>query len=394
MSLELCINKRRLVLSLFYIMLFVNTFFSLFPAWRKSPLWSYFSNVDDYFTKWMQLLLMLNLCISCIIIFIDKRWYCKRLSFPLFVLWFMFLLSIVCNGLKSGILALVAIPITYYVLFVLLDKYVFDRKYIYFMLFVLALWTILPILLIVIGDSETRIALFTSVKDTLSTFGGFALHRNFYGFYAGAAILFFLLSPIRIIIKICASFFICIGILLSASRSSLLIVFISVLYYIMVTNHTKKAFFNILLVGSIFVLFVYVAFLFDFRGSSALEDDGRTSLALGFWNIIKEDFFWGKGCSVLFYSTEYPIGSPAHNIILQVWADYGLFVLIAFLFFLFWVFRCANMYKRVFLLYLYLFSLFQPYFTLGMPNSFLCMSLLFSAVLNSNNSEKNCCIKS
>lgn len=367
-------------------MLFTNLFFALFPAWRLSPIWIIFSSVDLYFSIWNGTLVLINLFLSALIISFDRRWYSKYLSYSLLILCVTFTLSIVVNQFQTGLLAIIGIPITYLTLFIILERYKINQKICYIALLAFLVWSIIPVLLVVIGSPEVKLALFTSVKDTFSTFGGFALHRNMYGYYTGLAILMTYMFPIKALYKIVTILFMCIGILLSGSRSTLLSVFICVFFYICKQN-SKYRYLLILFSIIIFTILLFLIFTMEIR-ISATEDDGRESLAVGFWNIIKDNIWFGQGMPVLFYSMSYPKGSPAHNILLQTWADYGLIVLISFLLFLLISFFKVNLYKKIILLYLFIFSFFQPYFYLSMPNGFLCTSIFIATIITSIN-EKN-----
>lgn len=382
---NLCVSKFSICKILFCIILFANIFFALFPAWKLSPIWIAFNSVDLYFSVWNKTATLINFFLSVLIVSFDRRWYSKYLSYSLLILCASFTLSIVVNQFQSGLLAIIGIPITYLTLFIIIERYKINKNICYITLLIFLVWSILPVLLVVLGSYEVKLALFTSFNDSISTFGGFALHRNMYGFYTGLAILITYMFPIKILYKIVAILFMCIGLMLSGSRSTLLSVFVCIFFYIC-RQKTKYKYLLILFFINLFATILFLFFAMEIRIGE--EDEGRKSLFIGFCNVIKNNIWFGQGSPVLFYSALFPEGSPAHNILLQTWANFGLIVLVLFLLFLLIVFLKANLRKRIILIYLFIFSFFQPYFCFGMPDRFLCISIFIAIIINSIN-EKN-----
>lgn len=297
------------------------------------------------------------------------------------ILYFTYLVSISINGFKSGLISFFNIPITYFYLFSVLNKYKISIKTIYFFEIIILLWTVLPIILSLVGYKDFYFN---------PQFQGFASHYNSYSSIAGISVLFILFKGnINRYLRFLIILVILIAIFLSESRSSLLAIVFSIIYYISLKNKIskKKSFFYLLILGLIiFTLFQGLTY-FGERAknkdlSSVKDNMDRIELIDGFYEKWLESPFFGQGKNYYYSSPTFDIGMPAHNFILQTLCDFGFFLLIAYLSMYIYTWKSFNIYYRTYLLYIFIIGIFQPYFFFGSVIGFSLISITLGIVYN------------
>lgn len=380
--------RHKIVNFLVTILFISNFFFALFPAWRLSPLWRFIS-IDEYFSVWLDIVSKLSLLLSVLIIMFEKTLKSLGLVIWIFLSFLFCFISIIINQTPPSLITCFAFPFEYIVLLVVCKNYRLSICIQNVTLTILAIWAILPIFLMFLGPSEYRMAMMLGVNDKIESFGGFAFHRNFYGFYTGLTILLFAINPVNkflkgIIISICS-----VGIIISASRSALICTVLSLLVYYYNTN--KKILIKWLPLAVIIVLVTgYVYSYYGIRDKGIGDNEDRYEILNGFVDFISQSPIFGHGKSMVYYSLHYPAGAAAHNVIVQVWADYGILTLISFIAIFAITYFKGNANLRTLLSFLILVGLMQPYFYLCMPQPFLIIVMILGySMSNYNNRYSN-----
>ena len=329
----------------------------------------------------------INILVCLAILVIQHRIHSKSIFYMVILLFLAVFISMFANEMPTGLTTLICFPLEYIVICVIARDYTFGPRIIKITFLMLVLWSILPLLVMLAGPIDFQIAMVSDVYGKLSTFGGFAFHRNFYGFYAGLTIILALFIPIRSFWKISIILLCLVGIMLSASRSALMCTFAGILLFYYLTN--KKKFISILpfvVIGVALILSAYA--YFNLRSKGLEDNDDRFEILRGFGEFIMDKPLFGNGEAMIYYSAHYPLGAPAHNFVVQVWADYGLITLLVMLGFLTLIYFKSNVYLKVLLLYLLLFGLSQPYFYLSMPAAFMMITFLLGNCVDFSNLRK------
>lgn len=364
------------ILNLFLtLILWVNFFFSFFPAHRGSVLWDILPNEEAYSSIWIKMLTFFNFGCSILFLLIQRKIRTSNILIFLFLLWFLFLISKASNSFNGNFLAVIAIPVEYLLFYVILKDYSFSKSCRNKIIFLSAIWIALPLFLFIVGSPETKLSFISFDHGRLGTYGGFALHRNFFGFYAGLMVLVTLFSDISKGKKIFLLIIGIISIFISASRSAFLCLLIAVSFFTMLTYKKWRIPF-LILIGSLGIIYYSLSQELELRSGDITSNSDREELYQGFTDSISTHPFFGKGVPTVYYSPTYPNGSPAHNFILQTSNDYGIIVLISFC--LFWgvLFIYGNRIVKTFLIFLISFGLFQPYFMFNIPSPFVWMCIL------------------
>lgn len=374
-------TRQSLSNSLFYLLLIVELVFMLTPAWSSSPLWNIIT-FERYFPIIVNgsqiIFIFFSFCILCL-----QRKVDMNILFFLCLIELSFVISLTSTGFKSGIFAMIAVPISFLFIFGSIKDLNINKTIAPIVVLIMWIWSIVPIILLVISPS-LRSSFFISLTGELLTFSGFAFNRNFYGMIIGIPIVVLLTYPLIFgkLLKIFMLLTSMIGVFLCSSRTLILAAFICIAYDYFLRS--KKVFFHRI---AYFLLFLIgMAGLYTIYTNYSIRpektNDDRKELYEGFYQKIKESPLFGQGERVLYYSSTNPEGSPAHNFILQLGADYGLPVLIMFLLFLAYVFIRAKRYLRIFFIYTVIWGLFQPYFSFSIPSSQVCIPLLVGWILD------------
>ncbi|OUP09033.1 hypothetical protein B5F34_07290 [Mediterranea sp. An20] len=364
------------------VMLLTNLFFALFPAWKGSIIWNYLPDIEKYFLFTGYGAIMVNFLLSIVLISLNTKIYGRSILVFCYLAMSVFTLSMFQNGfsfkIPEGIMALCV----YMVLVGILPKFHFGTKMQNLILFVLLFWSILPILYFSLAPIHIK-ALFYSIG---GTFSGFALHRNFYAVYVGIAFLLLMFVRYKMLYKFILWILLLIGLLLSECRTAILALFIVTFYY----KYSDKRSFYFYLVIAIIVGFICYSMLLDLLSEYTMRNDldnnvTREELYKGFWDFFVESPILGKGEDALYYSSSYPDGSPAHNLVLQIMASYGVFELVFFLVFYILIFRTLDINGKTLFLYLFIISMFQPYIDVGFPTSLMVIILYLCRVFSKTN---------
>ena len=248
--------------------------------------------------------------------------------------------------------------ITYLALVCVLPQYKFGSKIKNWILVLLILWSVSPVLYFFIAPINIKLLLFTES----GTFSGFALHRNFYGVYAGISFLLLWFVSWSKFYKILFGAILLMGLLMSECRTVIVCLFISLVYKKFSHHKFFYAYLVLLaIIGGICYLSLVELFS-DYMMRRDLDNNAmRQELYQGFGNIIWENPLLGKGENVLYYSSTYPDGAPAHNFILQIIANNGIFELLCFIVFYVAIFKSFSKNSRCIFLFLIVTGLFQPY---------------------------------
>lgn len=383
------LSKHKTLCSLFYILTIWELLLLLFPVWYGSPIWMYIT-VGQYFEYLNITSVFPFLFISFLYFIIKMKISNSCLIIPIVLLTLSFLLSIVMTGFKSGFVAIWGIPLSFTYMYCEMKKYAISNRLLHFIFYFLFFWSFLPLLYIIVAPFSSVVTFFTSVNGSLDTFSGFALHRNFYGMIVGCVFLLLPFVKIRPTFKFIILVSLLIGIYLAACRSVIVAIIIAGGYWLLINNGINKRKRILLIIVSIIVVFVGNFVYEKYTIREVNDNDDRKELYHGFYNKIKEKPLWGYGKEVRYYSIrrQFQEGTPAHNFILQVAANNGLIVLFFFMVFLLIFFLKSGRYTRVFLIYVMVWGLFQPYFSLGIPSPQIYIPLICGYFLD-NNYENN-----
>lgn len=383
------ITKKTITYFLFFVLILANLTLALFPAWRGSFIWNYVSDKPTYFKLVGYSAMFFNFLISIIVLFLNTRIYGKWKFFFCFFSMSVFMLSMFQKDINvkqiEGIMAMSV----YIILVNVLPQYEFGIKMKNGILILLLLWSIIPIVCFFIVPVTVKLLFLTDS----GTFSGFALHRNFYGVYAGITflLLFFIQWP-----KFYRYLFCCIllvGLFMSESRTVVLCIFISLIYKKKAHKKYFYIYFILLSVIGAICYFLLVDIFSEYMVRKDLDNNvTRQDLYLGFWQIFTENPILGRGENVLYYSLIHPEGSPAHNFILQILANNGIIELLFFVLFYIAIFRSFSTNARCLFLFLIVTGMFQPYVDAGFPTT-LTVIVLFICHVYSDTKRKIICKK-
>ena len=272
-------------------------------------------------------------------------------------------ISYFVNGSKGGLFAIPLIIFGYAAMYLILPKFKFP-KYIYNCVFTFGLgYSVFPVLNYIIFNDLSMIA-----YD--GTFKGFAGHRNAYGFLAGLTILMIISHKKRNVLYLIVPI-IGYGLMLAQSRSTIIATMIGILIMsgLSLRSWTNRAKIATAIIGFSYLYILAMDYwtLFNISNSSTFSmarnmvsaDNGRIEHLDHFYKFIQANLFWGYGGAYTVW------GSPAHNVIIQETANYGLISVILFL-----VLYYLNMSQyssdgKAYFAYLLVLGMFQPALGIG-----------------------------
>lgn len=376
-------RQKKTVHILFLMLYYINLLIILCPSWSASPLYRFIS-VDKWGMVWLTLSIISMICIGGLIL-ITHRLVSKNIITLLILLsYFFYLLSIVFNGFRSGGFAILGIPISFLVFFVICKKYKFNVIHLKITNIVILIWAIAPIILLL--NPAIRISFFTAPAGNIMTFSGFAIHRNFYGFIVGLSLILLYFSNFGIIKKIICLIPIFLGIYLSSCRTLLVSLILTFGYLIFSNDSISKKIKSFLICGGIVISCSGYWIMTDPEYSLRNMDnnDDREELYTSFIDVIFEKPLLGYGENVTYTSQTFPEGAPAHNFILQTSANYGIPTMIMWCLLLLAVFYYGSPFIRLILVYLLMWGLTQPYWGFGVFSAHIIVSLFIAHLLDSN----------
>lgn len=378
-------TRRSILIGIFKVTLLFQLLFLLLPSWSGSPLWNVI-NHDQYIGLIVQGSSFIFLLSSILFIFWGSG-FNRKLFYLLLAIVFIFVLSLLVTGFHSGLLAVVGIPLSYLCLFDIIRRYSCSHGLLLLSLYIMLIWCVLPILCLPLVSSSEKVLFFTAEDGSLTTFTGFALHRNFYGMVVGMVIILLLKLKLNKLFKLSSFMILLIGVFICSSRSAIVsVVVVLSIDYIFAEKSLFLKHLPFIILGVVILCIAYSLYSqYSLRTGS--DNDARNELYQGFFSMISEHPIWGYGYPVKYYSIRpnFVAGSPAHNFIVQLWADYGLIVLLSFLFLLFFVYKKMGRYSRMFLMYVMVWGLFQPYFGFGIPSSQVTVPILLGYLMDNYN---------
>lgn len=375
------VTKYTITYYLFCFLILGNLVLALLPAWRGSFIWNYVSDTSSYFILTGYSGIVLNFLISIIVLSLNIKIYGRWKILFCFLSMILFTLSMLQKDVNikqfEGIMAICA----YLMLVCVLPQYKFSKVIRNGVLIFLLLWSIIPVVYFFVAPVNMKLLLFSDS----GTFSGFALHRNFYGVYAGISFLLLWFVSWPKLYKCLLGGFLLVGLLMSECRTVILCLFVSLVY----KKYSQSKIFYVYLIllgiiGIVCYLFL-VEFLSDYMMRRDLDNNAmRQELYQGFWNIICENPLLGKGENVLYYSSTYPDGAPAHNFVLQIIANNGIFAMFCFVAFYIAIFKSLSSDAKCIFLFLIITGMFQPYVDSGFP-TVLTVVVLFICQIYSYN---------
>ncbi|MFA7288389.1 MAG: O-antigen polymerase [Melioribacteraceae bacterium] len=362
---------------LFFIIVIVNLAYLLFPTLDKGFV-TISINENELFVEFYQLkLAIFNAICFLLVILIDKDLKLSPLLKIIFLLNYFYFISLLANGFKNVEYAVITTPLSYIAIFGVLFRYNINKNISSFLFIILLLWCIIPVyLLLVLSNVESMKMFNVHIGGIISTFRGFALHRNIYGFYAGIAIILLFFVDLKNKWRVFLFFILFAGILLSESRTALIAsIFVPFYFYIKSKKISLGLSLSLIFSGIlVLILLDWYLYLFSVRGDSLFFSSTRYELIMQYLNVFKNNLFFGG----LDENFENVLG-PSHNFIIDVLANYGIFTGLFFFIFVYHVWKQGSLFFKILWLYLLLFGLTQPYFRFG-PIANLTLILSLTAI--------------
>lgn len=374
--------KKRLTSNLFALLIIANLLLVLLPAWQGSFIWQYISDVDVYFKLTGYAAILINFGLSIVIILLNTKFDGKWLLLFCFLTMSSFTLSMFQSDfsfkLPEGFMAFGV----YIVLVCVLPTYAFSNQIRNITLILFLIWAIVPIFYFFLAPVSVKMLFYAASG---GTFSGFALHRNFYGVYTGIAFILLTFVEWRTLYKYPLYILLLIGLGMSESRTVLLCLLVSLAYKKYSSKRLWLVYLGIVCLIGFLVYFLLIDVLADYTMRKDLDSNAREELYWGFWNVFLDNPLLGKGKDVLYFSSHYPEGSPAHNLILQALASYGMVTTFFFLIFLILIYINMEQNGRVLFLFLLITAMFQPYVDTGFPTALTVIVLLLGQMFSNKN---------
>lgn len=354
--------------------------------WSASPLYAF---VSPEVLGRIWLLSSLGILIACgfFILINQRRIYNKLVVGGIIIVYLFFLFSITINGFKSGSIAILGIPISFFIMFDTIKQYKFGERHLNFIFYLLLAWSFTPLILCIIPS--LRYSFFLTPEGGYTTFSGFAIHRNFYGILLGVLYLLLCVKKMSFFLKFLLLSILLFCMILSASRTAIIsciAITCALIYYSeSIKKKTKVIFFAVTIILSSVIYWILTNPEFSMREID--EDSGREDIITGFIELIQNSPFWGYGEEVTYYSRLFPNGAIAHNFLLQTTANYGIFVTLSFVILLVIVFYYSQPFSKIILLYLIIWGLTQPYFGFGAFSPHVLIPMFVGYFLDNNMSS-------
>ena len=169
---------------------------------------------------------------------------------------------------------------------------------------------------------------------------------------------------------------------LSSNRTALfgliLILFLYILYSKKISVPYKFFSLFIFLLFTAIFLFLWYNSLYNYKS----PDSGRILLIAKAMKLVKEGFFFGAGNLMIDSKTHI---AQLHNMYLAIIGEFGIFVLLAYLWYLIWFFRKSGKRGRIIMLYLFVYGFFHPGFYIGFSENFF---LFLMVIIYMNHYER------
>ena len=371
---------------LFYIFFLFNVIVVLIPTWKGSFIADYM-DIEDFVGLVNRIARFFNLIIALFLIAnnVPKQSSLFNISLVLLV---VMLLSKIANLTFEEITQ----PIDIFVFNVALfcsfkPRYIHDNLYI-IITFLFVVWSVAPVLYYPIAPAYDKMMLFASEADALeevSTFCGFAKHRNVYGYYCCVAVILTLFSNYNKFLKAALLIAMGIGLFMSASRSNVAGLAVAIAYYYFFSGSYKQKILFVIVAATL----LYWGYGFAVSSESRLLDtSGREELNRASYAMFQESPIFGYGKGTVTNITNYRGAKlPPHNYLFSTLLDYGLVAFIPFVIFLFLLLKVSGRKSRTFLIYIYVVGVMQPCFGLYSPAQI--QLIIYLLVIAFNNSRMN-----
>jgi len=364
------------------IVFFLNLLLGLYPLWQGGSVWLRFKELSDFEAAYYTPVVYAEFILSILLIFLSKSVRLKDYTL-LFVFTFFFILSVAFNGFKSSVFTIVAMPAVYILVIQSFKGNVHNIGYIVYL--ILLVWIIMPIIECHFFSSYSRQVLFYGFTEETG-FHGYAYHKNTYAYIVGLCILITYFIKIPILLKYLLYIPLLAALLYSECRSVLLAVvflFLMSLYYKFGINK-RSLFIKCLLFVAVTIPMGVILVRHSF-----FEDPARGYILTKFISVIENNFLWGTGTSTVVEPLGENTPNPAHNFIIQGWADRGVFTIFFFLLFLFQLIKKNNPIVKTFITYMMIVGLFQPYLNIAIPSYLMMLSLLTPFVISGSSNYLN-----
>lgn len=373
-----------------YLLVFIiNIYFLLVPQWRGSSFWQKYPDVESFSNEYLWLKLISNFILICITITSLNSRRIRQINniivekrFPFVLLFFAFLSSLIVNHASAGIFALIAMPLNYMAFYLKPKVNIFNMNTL--IIIILIIWIVAPVVDYYFFSNSYRQSLFyTSSSGGFddNDFSGYAIHKNIYGYVCGILFVILMVSRVKTAVRITLSVIVVFCILFSGCRSALVAIVGTVIfrYYF---NKSTKLFRKPSIIKSVVLILLLILLLIIaviiLQKFSIFDDPARLLIYDYFFNIITDNIFFGVGETVLYKD------DPAHNFILQIIADYGMFVFIAFVYVIYCIYKQSTIAGRLFIIYFLIISLFQPTLSVSIPNNITVVLLLLPLFIKEN----------
>lgn len=367
-----------------FIILIINLYMALYPLWQGSSIWGEYSDIELFRRSFFPLIVVEVML--ALVLFLRHSFVFNKTVGSLFLLSVLYVISSFFSGSSfNGAFRFLAVPVLYYII-VTIDTCRYYKLIVCIIVSIIIVWCIAPIIDYLFSPLDRKLLFFPHATNYENNgFGGYALHKNVYAFFAGIGVLCLLQLKGNRLIRILLIITLFVAIIISCSRSSLVALVIAIICNYILSKrgadklHLKKK-------HIIVVLIIVSLSAFYFIREEFFVDKERLYIVAQFISVIKSNFLFGTGVTTV-VDDGFAM-SPAHNFILQSFADCGVFVTIAFLLFLFQMYKSGTRIFKVFMLYIVVIGLFQPYFALSLPNEYMMPCFLIPKFLNNEYTQE------
>jgi hypothetical protein len=363
-------------------------FIMLLPLHKESFIINYLGDVNK-FSNYSQLLLILLFFISMLSFFLGSK--LKYSSKNLHLVWILFatfsislIIFLFTKESLNGLFSLFYMPLFYLFLFENSKKNYFSQKERDIITLILFIWCVFPIVDSFINNNwltYSSLAIDSNSSDV--SFSGYALHRNVYGLYCTLTALLVLFSQYNKFVKFILYIAILAAIFMSQSRTALLVVLVLTFIHVWIKLPKFRLIFSMLGSLFLFLIFILLNFLKEELGMRNLiqSDDSRVDIIKKLFSKYYNVLLFGSGeTSSIDLGLE--VNATAHNFIAQTLLDYGVFNLLVFLLIIWQLAIKYSYHSRMLLISIVVYGLTQPYFSFGIPNSYMFFTFSLSIMLN------------
>ena len=351
----------------------VFSFISLYPMWHGAEIWNRIDNSDEFINKY-ELPLDIVAVLYAMVFILVYNVHERRELVAILIYTVFHALSIIINGRSDGYFSIIAVPLIYILLSNIKNSYHYNWNEV--ILCALLVWIVAPIIdCFIFSDYSRQISFFTEFDNNSlleAGFSGYAQHKNVYAYIVGLCFIITLFTAMPKLLKFFMIIVLSGACILSLCKSVMVTLVAITLYYkyknsrnLRITNKHKI----------VFICLTFIATVVFFK-LSFFDDPNRMVIINGFINVIKNNFLFGTGEATLVPSIYGDELQPAHNFILQGIADRGIIAFIIFMYYIKLYFDNSDSTYRLFLLYMLFNGLFQPYFSMRVPNHLMMVTFL------------------